>query len=68
MNHRRFIAGESELLSESPRGMGWDLHYDQLKRGRFTNAVNNAGTPQTQFFHERYNRAVCIHSAAPAGW
>jgi hypothetical protein len=65
MNRQRFATRESEFLSETARQMGWDIHYDQQERGRFTSVADYAGTDETQFFHERYSRAMCIHGAVP---
>jgi hypothetical protein len=67
MNRQCSAAQESDLLSEIAREMGWDICYDQLERGRFKSVAEYAGTDETQFFHERYNRALCIHGAVPAG-
>jgi AraC family ethanolamine operon transcriptional activator len=67
MNHQRFVIRESESLSEIARGMGWDLQFDQLERGRFSSVVDYVGTDETQFFHKRYHRALCVHGAVPAG-
>jgi AraC family ethanolamine operon transcriptional activator len=67
MNRQRFIAQESEMLSESARQLGWDIYYDQQERGRFTGVADYAGIGETQFFHERYSRALCVHGAVPAG-
>jgi len=67
MNHQSFTAQESESLSETARQMGWDILYDQKERGRFDAVADYAGTSDIQFFHETYNRALCIHGAVPAG-
>jgi AraC family ethanolamine operon transcriptional activator len=67
MNRQRFATQESEYLSEAAGQLGWDIHYDQQERGRFAGVVSYAGTDEMQFFHERYNRALCIHGAVPAG-
>jgi AraC family ethanolamine operon transcriptional activator len=67
MNRQRFATQESEFLSETAGQMGWDIHYDQQERGRFAGVASYAGTDEMQFFHERYNRSLCIHGAVPAG-
>ena len=67
MIRQTFTAQESEFLSETASQMGWDILYDQKERGRFTALADYAGTGEMQFFHETYNRAMCIHGAVPAG-
>jgi AraC family ethanolamine operon transcriptional activator len=67
MNHQRFVVQEAESLSDIARGMGWELQFDQLERGRFSSEIDYVGTDETQFFHKRYHRALCVHGAVPAG-
>jgi len=42
MNHPCFTAQESEMLSESARQMGWNIHYDQREPGRFAGVADHA--------------------------
>jgi AraC family ethanolamine operon transcriptional activator len=67
MNHQLFVVQEVESLSELAQGLGWELQFDQLERGRFSSVIDCVVTEQTQFFHKRYRRALCVHGAVPAG-
>jgi AraC family ethanolamine operon transcriptional activator len=67
MNLDRVIPHESEMLSVMTKEMGWDIHYDQLDRGRFGGEIQCAATRDAQFFREHYTRRLRVHGAVPDG-